>query len=255
MESFAPRSALRDRVVSIDWVPSAGHVSNILPSTSAVLGLQVTGRVVAEEGPLSAFGVTGIQERARRYRYDGPTENLLVRFTPQGAACLGLPAAALQGKSEAMDTLWDVTGRTRAAELLERVRSAAETATRVRLLEEFLLALPFERDPRIDEAVRLLGAPSPSDVGPRVAQVARAVGLGERQLERRFLARVGLSPKRYAQLARFERAQRLARRGGSLSQVALESGYADQPHFIREFRRFAGTTPGRFLGGADYLGL
>jgi AraC-like DNA-binding protein len=255
MESFQPRAELRDRVLSIDLVRSAGHVSRILPSTSAVLGMQVEGLVLADEQPLSSIGVTGLQDEARRYSYQGPTENLLVRFTPQGAACLGLPAHELHGKSQGLDALWGPHGRARGALLVERIRGAANTAERLGLLEDFLLGLPFERDALVDEALRLLGRDDENSEGMRVARVARAVGLSERQLERRFLTRVGVSPKRYARLLRFERAQRLARGGHSLSRVAFESGYADQPHFIREFRRFAGTTPARFLQGVDFVGL
>ena len=67
-------------------------------------------------------------------------------------------------------------------------------------------------------------------------------------MERAFDLAVGLSPKRFARVLRFLGAVReigrLAVRPGAA--VAMDSGYADQPHFIREFKRLAGVTPAQF---------
>jgi AraC-like DNA-binding protein len=80
-----------------------------------------------------------------------------------------------------------------------------------------------------------------------VASVARALEIGKRHLERRFLHRVGLTPKRYTTLRRFERAVSRVQGSASLTSDALEAGYYDQSHLIREFRCFAGTTPTDYL--------
>ena len=85
----------------------------------------------------------------------------------------------------------------------------------------------------------------------------RMVALTRRHLERLFLDAVGLSPKRLARIARFQRALRRARgaeprRRGAVT--AAQCGYADQSHFIREFRQLAGCSPSEHLlkhGGAD----
>ena len=236
MQTFVPSAALRDRVASIDFLDEVSGPARVLPTTGAVLGLQVHGRVRARDRLLSPAGVTGIQTAARRYDYLGPTASLLVRFTPQGAACLGVPASELANQSVALD---DLLAPARAREISERFVAAGSVGARVAIVEELLLGLAFVRDPLIDRALALLGEDA------RVAAVARAVGLSERQLERRFLARVGLTPKRFARLSRFERAVALARAGGSLSAAALAAGYYDQAHFIRECRRFADSTPGQ----------
>lgn len=240
MATFRPRPALRDRVLSIAVVEGAGE-QTVLPGASAVLGLQFRGRVRAEQGLLSTAGVTGIQSTARRYRYLGETGSVLVRFKPQGAACLGVTGAAIAGQSVALEDLlpaWSVR------QLSERVVDSQSAAERVALLEEFLLGLPYSHDRLIARAMELLAAGGEEAT---VAQAARALGLSERQLERRFLQRVGVSPKRYATLARFERAVELARGATSLTHAALDAGYYDQSHFIRDFTRFAGGPPGQIL--------
>jgi AraC-like DNA-binding protein len=81
----------------------------------------------------------------------------------------------------------------------------------------------------------------------RVAQLCAAFQLSERALQRLVARRLGLTPKWLIQRRRLqEAAERL--RGGStpLSEVAAMLGYADQPHFIRDFARVTGVTPGEF---------
>jgi AraC-like DNA-binding protein len=74
---------------------------------------------------------------------------------------------------------------------------------------------------------------------------ALAAGLSTRQFERRFSKQVGMRPKLYARIARFESA--LDGKARSLSKswgdVALEFGYHDQMHLVHDFREFSGETP------------
>ncbi|MGC4066855.1 MAG: hypothetical protein QM784_19910 [Polyangiaceae bacterium] len=154
MRSFKPHPALRTRVLAIDIFESADAESWVLPSTSAVLGLQFRGRVRAGEHPLSTAGVTGLQTRARRYSYVGDTGSVLVRFTPQGQSCLGVHAAELADRNLALDGL---LAASRVGELRERLYAATEDGARVAVVERFLLDLPFSRRSRRDACDRALG--------------------------------------------------------------------------------------------------
>jgi AraC-like DNA-binding protein len=224
-------------VDSIDVVETHAGVSVVLPSTSVVLGFQFRGRVRAGNGYLALAGVTGIQPTAKTYSYDAETSSLLVRFTPEGAACLGVPVAEITGCSVALDA---ILPRARVAEAHEELAEASDTTTRVAVVERLLSELPYAHDPLVTRAITML-AKAHNDSG--VAAVARALGVSERQLERRFLARVGVTPKRFATLRRFEHAVARAATAPSLTAAALDAGYYDQSHFIRDFRRFAGSSP------------
>ncbi|HEX7252969.1 MAG TPA: helix-turn-helix domain-containing protein, partial [Thermoanaerobaculia bacterium] len=81
-----------------------------------------------------------------------------------------------------------------------------------------------------------------------ISSLAREQGWSVRQLERRFLREVGLPPRLLARIFRFQRVLRAtaAAPGRDWVSIALECGYADQPHLIREFREFAGETPVSF---------
>lgn len=80
----------------------------------------------------------------------------------------------------------------------------------------------------------------------RVDALAAASCVSTRQLERQFRERIGLPPKEYLRLLRFSRAwlQHERRPETSWLSVAHACGYADQMHMIRDFRVFAGVTPG-----------
>lgn len=240
MSSFAPRAALGDRVASIVVVDTDGGEETVLPSGSAVLGFQLRGRVRSGDALFSVAGVTGIQKHARRYSYIGPTRSVLVHFTPQGAACLGVPASELSNQSVALDVLLPES-----REVVERFQEARTIAEGVAIVEDFLARRPFTEDPLVERALRFLAADPDEDSS--IARIARSFSMSERQLERRFLQRVGSPPKRYASLRRFERAAALVGSGAPLGRIALEAGYYDQSHFVREFRRFSGMTPGDLL--------
>jgi AraC-like DNA-binding protein len=75
--------------------------------------------------------------------------------------------------------------------------------------------------------------------------LATAAGVSRQQLTRVFRERVGVSPKLYCRLARFQSALAYVRAGDSIdwARVASEVGYADQSHMIAEFRQFSSLTP------------
>jgi AraC-like DNA-binding protein len=96
-------------------------------------------------------------------------------------------------------------------------------------------------DPRVRAAVReIVAAPDAP-----MTEVARAAGLGLRQLERHFARAVGLTPKEYARLRRVRTGMAAAMAGDAAwSELAAELAYADQAHLIREFVAITGFRPG-----------
>jgi AraC-like DNA-binding protein len=101
-------------------------------------------------------------------------------------------------------------------------------------------------DQAIDQVLQAIRA-SP---GTPVSQYA--VGLSERQLRRRFLVAVGLSPKAYARVVRLHKAMALARSSSvpDWAEIAVRSGFYDQPHMLAEFRRAVGSSCVRFFQAA-----
>lgn len=76
-----------------------------------------------------------------------------------------------------------------------------------------------------------------------VDQLASHAGVSSRQLERRFLQEVGLGPKLLARIVRFQQVFRAVESNPAWAEVAIECGYYDQAHLIRDFNQFAQQTP------------
>jgi AraC-like DNA-binding protein len=99
---------------------------------------------------------------------------------------------------------------------------------------------------RVDHAVAMIERAQGT---LRIDVLAERLGSSRRQLERDFLDTVGLSPKAFAAIVRFQHAAQRLRVGDAISQAALEAGYADQSHLTRDFRRLAGLTPAGYRDG------
>jgi AraC-like DNA-binding protein len=88
----------------------------------------------------------------------------------------------------------------------------------------------------------------------RVEEVAAEVGWSRKRLWSRFRSQIGLTPKRAAQLVRFDHAAHRLADGHSAALVAAESGYADQSHLHRDVMAFTGGTPSA-VAVAPWLGV
>lgn len=88
-----------------------------------------------------------------------------------------------------------------------------------------------------------------------LAQLSHPTGLSARQFERRFARQVGLRPKLYSRIARFEAAldNKLRSPGKSWIRVAHELGYHDQMHLIHDFHELSGEAPGGMQTHAETL--
>ncbi|HWB54262.1 MAG TPA: helix-turn-helix transcriptional regulator, partial [Tepidisphaeraceae bacterium] len=80
----------------------------------------------------------------------------------------------------------------------------------------------------------------------KIESIADQIGIGKRQLERLFRLQVGVGPKEFASLARFNWLIANWHKRRSWCELATNAGYADQAHFIRNFRARTGVTPGEF---------
>ena len=171
-----------------------------------------------DTGPFLAHNATG-------------TSYTAVRFPPgTGPSVFGVPAKALRNQRVDLTDLWAPADVER---LIDRLHSVDDVASALEAVSaERLREAPV--DPLLTEVVRLV------DDGYLVAEVARTVGLSERQLHRRSLIAFGYGPKVLARILRLQRALALARDGSSFAAAAVDSGYTDQAHLAREVRALAG---------------
>src|SRR5215510_2889496 len=169
-----------------------------------------------------------------------------VHFKPGGAfPFLGLPAGDLADTHVDLETLWGPS----AGRLRERLCEARTSAERFQLLQEALLSrlcLGVEQHYAVSAALEMFGK---SQAGPRVSEAAKYLGLSQRRFIQIFKAEVGMTPKLFSRIQRFQQTRIFIQQNPSINwaDLAVDLGYFDQSHLIREFLEFSGLSP------ADYI--
>jgi AraC-like DNA-binding protein len=162
-----------------------------------------------------------------------------VRLSPVVARAVLGAAGELSGTVVALDDLW---GRD-AGRIQEQLRAAASWDDRFALVEA-ALARRHEADRAVDPEVAFAWRLMVTSRGRvRVERLAAEAGWSRKRLWSRFRSQIGLTPKRAAQLIRFDHAAHRLAAGHSAARVAADSGYADQSHLHHEVMAFAGMTP------------
>jgi len=242
--------------------PASGPPERILPDGCMELVLNCGApfrryrtRGAFERQPLRML--VGQMDHSIQIQPTGRVDLLGIRFHPAGArAFLRMPMSELAGHTFALEEVAQSLDRELAAAL---DGPAASRAARVEaLLERRIAPTAMPPDAAIENAVaRLMHAGDALTVD----SLAADAGISPRQLERRFLDAVGLGPKRLARILRFQRVFRAIESepapaaSGSASNgyrpnwaaVAVDCGYYDQAHLIRDFHQFAGQTPSVLL--------
>jgi AraC-like DNA-binding protein len=168
-----------------------------------------------------------------------------VHFKPGGAsAVLGLPASELTNTHVDLAAIW---GR-EATALREQLCALREPSERFLLLQQALLKRLAD-PPRHHRAVRIgLDVLRRTHGQARIREIAGALDLSQRRFSEVFAAEVGLTPKLFGRVQRFQHAIASSRdaAGVDWARIAAACGYFDQAHLIGEFVEFSGGTP------ADY---
>jgi len=186
----------------------------------------------------------------------GAHTNCVVIDTPQQDRVFGIqfraggafpffrvPACELENTSVTLDYLW-----LRAGELRERLLAAPTIDAMFPIAQQYLLAQlvkPLELHPAVNFARRQFCA-RPHEV--TVASVLNQTGLSQRRFIQLFHEEVGITPKAFCRVRRFQRILESVHRSSEVNwvHVALDCGYYDQAHFIHDFRQFSGLTPTQY---------
>lgn len=177
------------------------------------------------------------------------TVSIGMQLRPGAAlALLGLPADALASRHVRLDDIWGASAGLLHEQLLAAPSAEAKLHCLETLMTRRIEATRGAASPVAHSAV--LAGLQQLRAGGSVDQAARYSGYSQRQFVRLFLQAVGLSPKLYLRVQRFQKALRLMQGEGPrptcLADVAFDAGYSDQPHFNRDFRAFSGMTPEQY---------
>ena len=163
-----------------------------------------------------------------------------VHFKPGGAfPFFNMPANEFQNTHVALETLW---GSKKADELRTRLLEAPTSQHKFRVMESFLNACaiqPLIRHRAVSFALNNFA------YARSIADVTEQIGLSSTRFIQVFREEVGLTPKLFSRVQRFQQVLKLIARGQHIewADVALVCGYFDQAHFIHDFQAFSGLNP------------
>jgi AraC-like DNA-binding protein len=236
-----PRAPLSSFVSSIwladGYVPGPHGKERILPTgdCSLIIDLRVAGKT----------GVSGPQSQSFVIETSAQLSVAGVQFKAGGAfPFFAVPVDELVNRHVPLDALWGGL----ASQLQEEAFEAPTPSRKVQVIERVLsarLARTRPTHPAVAYAIRAFEH-DPALV--RIADVTNRLGLSHRRFLEVFTDEVGLTPKLFCRIRRFQRVLRHIRSGRQVqrAEVALSCGYYDQAHFIKDFRVFSGVSPSAY---------
>lgn len=246
---ITPSPALRPYIASytIDEKIGEGNYK-VFPGASLVAGFQYKGHLsVVANGELKGLATTGITGLSDTYKTFGNSDNIgsvLVHFTETGvAAFFDTPAHELFNGSF---SLKDIAAKRIIEKAEDELRTADGDQERVAAVERLFHSLlrPVSPDKMVSEAVRNIKS---ANGNVRMAKLANDLNISVSQLEKRFRAAVGATPKKFASIVRFNAIISEYKDGKDLHDLAFHAGFFDQAHFINSFKAFTGLTARQFL--------
>jgi AraC-like DNA-binding protein len=193
-------------------------------------------------------GIHGQTSFTRKFQIDCGFGIVAVYFYPYAIPLLfGVSATELTNQMADLNGLTKAVGTA----LEEDIAAATGSIQRIAIIEKFLeRRLPSSTCKEQSPVFHSIQAILKNKGQMTVKQLAGHFFLSERQFERQFQHFAGFNPKLFSRIVRFQSA--IAQYGNtqkSLTEIALESGYYDQSHFIHDFKEFSAHHPKHYFSG------
>ncbi|EID73866.1 AraC family transcriptional regulator [Imtechella halotolerans K1] len=177
----------------------------------------------------------------------GLVNTIAIRFYPYGFAnFISEPIENLVNKETSLEQLF---GFETATDLEQNIINAKDTEHRINIIEEFLLNR-LNEEKTINAIVKnTVDSLLSTNGSVSISSIFKDNPSKRRQLERNFRKQIGVSPKQLGKLIRLQTALKmlLNQQSENLTDIAYNSEYFDQAHFIKDFREFTGINPKEFI--------
>ena len=230
------------------------HIQRIVPTGLADMTFyfdDVPQDIIRKETAMSRSVINGQQTSFFDLKVRGHISLFSVTFTPQGTRqFFNIPISEIYNMCLPLKML---AGKT-ADEIEEQLFHAPNMSSRIEVVEKFLFKKLLQSRKyefrRMDYTIRTISA---SRGICRLTDLSGNACLSRKQFERSFSEHIGITPKQFLRVIRFQNSLSLKSKspGSSITRIAHESGYSDQSHMVREFKRISGLTPRKYFASCD----
>ncbi|AOP32480.1 hypothetical protein A0128_00445 [Leptospira tipperaryensis] len=217
----------------------------IIPGENCVIGIQTQGSIFLVQDQkkieLNSAGITGILTGSRTFFSKEGVDSFLIQIPPHELSVfLKEPLKEITGQSIGLEDLFSAKSISefRAECIEERAKNLSSGWAWNRFYKN--LKKQKESNPYIKHVLSKMKA---ADGKVSISSLCKELGISQSKMERDFKTYIGLSPKEYSDLIRFRKSLSIKEYSKNLTDLAYVSGYYDQAHFIREFKKRTGKTP------------
>jgi len=249
--AFAPSAVLKPYVkeyfiirVDKDLVNEVFYPSGYLDFAVNISNGSVVTMINGRSIDMPKIEVLGHLTSPTRLSVAGGTSVLIARIYPH-ASSLFFPNPISHFTNNSID-LYDVIGN-ESHDFYDSLMNAATVAQQVQALDQFLIQ-KLRANERMHRKTKIMaqlcGDISKEGETFNVSVLANRYGFSERYIQKLFLEVVGLTPRSFYSVQRFNKSLGLVlSTNEDLTSIGYACGYYDQAHFIREFKKFTGITP------------
>lgn len=242
-------------ILEMDARMAAGIPQRVVPGASIemifYLGDEIQRKGLSEIPPASAF-LCGQKNTYFDLVPGGRVKILAVVFYPHTAAAFfHLPMNELFNQSLPLEIIAGEKGRI----VTEKISETSDVVNGIKVIEDFLCQqLETKRQYEFKRLMNSIRQINNSKGLAGVGALAAIACLSRKQYERTFSAFVGMSPKQFMRVVRFQHTifSQHHRPSDSLTSLAYDCGYYDQSHLINEFKQLTGLTPGQYFSDCKF---
>ena len=176
----------------------------------------------------------------------GKTGMILIMFRSCGAGMFfKMPMIEIAGQNVAFE---HVVGK-ESDEIEDKIINTCDNQERIKIIEEFLIKKLIQNHQDHNQVKAAFYKMGQRKGQISIKHLAETACLSVKQFERKFSGLIGLNPKQFLRIIRFQNILRMKRTGfnGSLTSLAQENGYYDQSHFVNDFKAITGSAPKKFF--------
>jgi AraC-like DNA-binding protein len=254
MEAYTPAALLRPFIKAYKIIESGDELINrVLPNTSFAVAFRFRGQIsyITDAGktalPTATF--SGLRKSVRLINYATQTSALIVQFEETGiSAFFKQPLHELFEESISLDNFFP---QLEISIVEERLAEAPNAFAKIAIVEQFLYSklLHNKPDKLVSEAITKIHS---NNGIIRINELAKSLYISNDAFEKRFRKAVGATPKQFSSIIKIKTIIDQNPAPASFTDIALEHGYYDQPHFNKDFKLFTGQTPTEFFKSGLY---